>query len=616
MIKNKLFIIACAALLSACGSEPQDQSSAVISSSSTSSSSTVSSTASSVSSSPSTTTLLIEEQQTGYCNTLSVAVDTEHTGFTGSGYANPANSAGSGLEWQVQAAIADSAQLTVRFANGGGSDRPGSLLINSGADGDYTLSMPASSEWTDYITAQISVTLQQGLNRIELLADTTNGLPNIDSITLVGSGLTPVDCAETPPPQADGETLAFPGAMGFGRFAVGGRYGEVVHVTNLNDSGPGSLRDAISKPNRIVVFDVGGIIRINERLVFLANQTIAGQTAPGDGITIYGNGTAFTNAHNTIVRYIRFRMGKVGSSGKDTVGISRGHDIIFDHVSLSWGRDGNYDLNPDSGYEIKNITLQNSIVAQGLQTHSTGGLMDVKGGSSIIRTLYIDNHTRNPKARGLLQFVNNVVYHWAVAGYILGDAGNPEEAVANGVRYDGEVLNNMFISGPETSGPVMARANQVYNLYADGNFYDPDKNGALNANELGQSAYGGVVWHTSPSADYPDVPLLSAHDALDYIIANAGASKSRDAVDQYLINELQTWGISGKTIADETELGLPNIVGNISGGTAPTDSDRDGMPDAWETSRGLDPNNPADAMQDDDGNGWVNVEEYINSLVP
>jgi len=110
------------------------------------------------------------------------------------------------------------------------------------------------------------------------------------------------------------------------------------------------------------------------------------------------------------------------------------------------------------------------------------------------------------------------------------------------------------------------------------------------------------------------VPTLSAQAALDYVIANAGASKSRDAVDQFLMNELQSWGTAGKTISDETSLGLPNVVGNIRGGTAPTDTDRDGMPDSWEQQNGLNPYSAADAMQDIDGDGWVNVEEYINSL--
>ncbi|BCD98628.1 hypothetical protein MARGE09_P2829 [Marinagarivorans cellulosilyticus] len=562
------------------------------------------------SSSSQSTASVFEEGDVGFCNTLSAAIETEHDGYLGAGYANTQNAIGYGLSWRLDVEHSGVATLSIRYANGGDAARSALLSINSGVDGQYALNFPATAGWNDWLLETRNIQLQQGVNDITLLANTAAGLANIDSITVKAIGVTGVDCAEAPPASPDGETLAFPGAQGFGRFAVGGRGGEVVHVTNLNDSGPGSLRDAISQPNRIVVFDVGGVINIKERLVFKHNQTIAGQTAPGDGISIYGNGTSFSGASNTIVRYIRFRMGKVGSSGKDTVSIAHGNNIIFDHVSLSWGRDGNFDVNPDSGKVISNITLQDSIIAQGLQTHSTGGLMVANGGASIIRSLYIDNHTRNPKARGVLQFVNNVVYHWRVAGYILGDS-----AANSGTRYDGAMIGNYFISGPETSGAALKSPSAVYHLYAQDNWYDPDKNGQLDGRLLGQGDYGSVTWHTTPSTDYPQVSALSAAEALDYVIEHAGASKARDEVDQFLISELQSWGSAGATISDERVLGLANVVGNIAGGLALLDTDNDGMPDEWEIERGLNPQNAADAMVDSNQNGWVNIEEYINALV-
>ncbi|KAG8743530.1 hypothetical protein FRC12_015042 [Ceratobasidium sp. 428] len=185
--------------------------------------------------------------------------------------------------------------------------------------------------------------------------------------------------------------LAFPGAEGFGANALGGRGGSVYIVTNLNDSGSGSFRDAVSQPNRIVVFAVGGVIKITSRVVVSDHVTIAGQTAPGGGITIYGNGLSYSNAHHTITRYIRFRMGKGGDSGKDGITIADGHDMIFDHISVSWGRDETFSINGD----VSNITISDSIIAQGLETHSCGGLMQTDtGGISIIRSLYIDNKTR------------------------------------------------------------------------------------------------------------------------------------------------------------------------------------------------------------------------------
>lgn len=187
--------------------------------------------------------------------------------------------------------------------------------------------------------------------------------------------------------------LAFPGAEGFGRNALGGRTGTVYKVTNLNDSGAGSLRDAVSQPNRIVVFTVGGVITITDRIVVSKNIYIAGQTAPGGGITVYGDGFSWSNANEAIVRYIRVRMGKGGTSGKDAITIAEGKNMIFDHVSVSWGRDETFSVSGTA----QNISIQNSIIAQGLETHSCGGLMETDGGISLFRNLYIDNKTRNPK---------------------------------------------------------------------------------------------------------------------------------------------------------------------------------------------------------------------------
>ena len=205
---------------------------------------------------------------------------------------------------------------------------------------------------------------------------------------------------------ASAQQLAFPGAEGFGRFATGGRSGKVYHVTNLNDTGSGSFRDAVSSPNRIVVFDVAGVIRMKSRVVVSKNIYIAGQTAPGEGITLYGNGLSFSGASNTICRYLRVRMGIVGDSGADAVGIANGENIIFDHCSMAWGRDETFSIN---GASAKNITIHNSIISQGLLGHSAGGLIQTDGGVTIYRTLYMNNDTRNPKFKGRHQYVNNIV---------------------------------------------------------------------------------------------------------------------------------------------------------------------------------------------------------------
>lgn len=226
--------------------------------------------------------------------------------------------------------------------------------------------------------------------------------------------------------SAQEQILAFPGAEGFGKYTLGARAvanPEVYHVTNLNDSGAGSLRDAVSQSGRIVVFDVCGTINLKSTLIFKGNNTILGQTAPGEGIQVYGNRVSFSGASNLIVRHMRFRMGTNGDSGKDAAGIANGHDMIFDHLSVLWGRDENFSINPDGKGDIYNITIQNSIIGQGLQSHSCGGLLQTDGGVTIYRNLYIENKTRNPKVKGLNQYVNNVVYNWGDGGcYIMSDS--------------------------------------------------------------------------------------------------------------------------------------------------------------------------------------------------
>ena len=394
--------------------------------------------------------------------------------------------------------------------------------------------------------------------------------------------------------------LAFPGAEGFGRFATGGRGGAVYHVTNLGDRGPGTFREAVSQSNRTVVFDVGGVIRITNRVSVSPNVTIAGQTAPGDGVVVYGNGVSFSGANNSITRHVRFRMGVHGDAGKDAAGIANGHDLIFDHVSVSWGRDENFSINGP----VTNVTFQNCLIAQGLHPHSAGGLIQTSGGVSILRTLYADNHTRNPKVKGVNQFVNNVVYNWGGGGcYILGDSESASFA---------NVMNNHFISGPNTKASTFSRGNLNFHLYAAGNFQDANRNGMLDGEVVPRSGYGTVSWQEKPF-DYPAVTLLSAGDALNWVIRQAGASLHRDEVDQRLIQELASYGKLGEIIARETDPPM-NGVGTVRGGPIKPDTDQDGMPDEWELAHGLDPKDPSDRNQSG-ADGYTQLEIYLNSLV-
>ncbi|RMZ73471.1 pectate lyase c [Pyrenophora seminiperda CCB06] len=380
--------------------------------------------------------------------------------------------------------------------------------------------------------------------------------------------------------------LAFPGAEGFGSNAVGGRNGTVYVVTNLNDSGPGSLRDAVSQPNRIVVFSTGGLITIKERMVVSKRVSILGQTAPGDGITVYGNGWSFSNANDAIVRYLRIRMGKTGTSGKDAITISEGSNMILDHVSVSWGRDETFSI---SGPDVGNITIQNSIIAQGLQTHSCGGLLQTELGSgiSVLRNLYIDNKTRNPKVKGTNDFTNNVVYNWGGGGaYIAGDSEAPSEA---------NIVGNYFVAGP-SSGSVapFTRGNALFKGFVQGNFFDSDLNGKLDGKEIAVQSkdYGGM--NIQPERFKYPAPgkVMAAGDALAFVAKSAGASRVRDGVDERLVAELSSFGKMGELVSDEGA-----GPGVISKGTQWVDGNGNGIPDDVEAQ-------------------FTDVEAWANSLVP
>lgn len=481
--------------------------------------------------------------------------------------------------------------------SGGGSGTTG---VGGTSDGVTTTS-GAATTGDAATTTTAGPTTTEG-DTATTTAGVTSGIGGVTDTTATASttgGTTP-----------SGPLLAFPGAEGFGRETSGGRGGEVIHVTNLNDSGPGSFREAVSAPNRIVVFDVGGVINITTRVVVHSNITIAGQTAPGGGITIYGNGIALngdSGGGNVIVRYLRIRMGKNGDSGKDAVSISLGENYMFDHVSISWGRDGTLDVN---GTPIDLLSFQECIIAQGINkdNHSTGGLMQpsgVDGRWSMIRSLYIDNKTRNPKARGRHEFINSVLYNWAEHGYIMGDTTNGTS--------EANLIGNYFIYGPSSNANThITGTTEFFHVYPEDNWVDANKNGTLDGTLL--TDYKTATVEASPY-DYPGVgTLLSAQDALTHVIENAGASLVRDAVDELLVRELRSLGTLGAILDTEDDNGIAGNVGMVDPGATPTDSDRDGMPDAWETARGLDPDTPDD-KGDDDSDGYTNIEEYLSCVV-
>ena len=423
------------------------------------------------------------------------------------------------------------------------------------------------------------------------------------------------------------ELIAFPGAEGYGRFARGARAGEnptVYHVTNLNDSGTGSFRDAISQPNRIIVFDVSGVINLKSGLVFSKNLTIAGQTAPGSGIVIYGKRVSFSGASDIIVRYLRIRMGKSGESGRDAAGISNGSNMIFDHCSVSWGKDETFSINSDGkNGGVGNITIQKTIMSQGLLPHSAGGLCqptNTVGGVTLYRNLYADNNTRNHKVKGLNQYINNVVYNWGSGGgYNLG--GDSEG------RIWADVQANYFIQGPNSGGNGVGSGNQLTTVYQRGNKTDMSKDGVLNGRDMDENdfaratrvdSFEDLLQSEEYPSEHPHASIASmsqtADDALQWVIDSVGAClPDRDEVDEYVINELTSYGMKGAIISDESSLMLLNGVGNIYNAPKPLDTDNDGMPDEWEKANGLNPNDATDAVKVA-ANGYLNIENYINSI--
>ena len=398
---------------------------------------------------------------------------------------------------------------------------------------------------------------------------------------------------------------AFPGAEGFGAAATGGRGGAVYHVKNLDDSGPGSFRDAVSRGPRMVVFDVGGCIRIQSELHIASDITVAGQTAPGPGITIYGNGTSLSQSHNVIVRYMRFRQGIKSGKGVKAVTMGGSSNIIFDHISVQWGRWDTFGASQNSS----KITLQNSIIGEGIDPQRFGGFFDAIRNVTLSHNLWIDNQSRNPKAKGNLQYINNVVYNWGASGVTGGHSAAP---------WHQDFINNVFIKGPSSTDKFLDLFASTDNVYQAGNLADLDRDGILVGRPVVESDYHGATPPTFQTAPYnhPAIPITvdSPADAYRRIVASAGDSLVRDAVDTRLIAQLTSLGTQGAIIHEESAVGgQPDVSPDRR--PAGFDSGADGIPDDWERQHGLNPNDPSDANGDFDEDGYTNVEKYINSLV-
>lgn len=456
-------------------------------------------------------------------------------------------------------------------------------------------------------------------------------LPGAKPVEVVSTQPTDNPNLAKPTPTAP-PVLAFPGAEGFGANSVGGRGGRAIEVTNLNDSGSGSLRAAIeAEGRRIVVFRTGGTIELRSSLV-ITNPfiTIAGQTAPGGGVTLKNHpsdkdGALVIKTHDVIVRYIRSRPGPSTKKDSDLDAIQilgdDARNVIIDHCSFSWATDEVV----NTWYRPQDITIQWSIISEGLNCstheegcHSKGMLLGSDGSRniSVHHNLFAHNVERDPliKTSGLVDVVNNVMYNpkWA-ASHITDDYSR---AFAN-------FVGNYFKRGPDsTSDYSIAASDDGGNgleVFVKGNI-GPDRP----RDDMGEPL---VVksedrqWIVGTRHQAPFVTTTSAFEAYDQVLANAGATIGldsrgdsywrRDPVDERIINDVRN-GI-GSYIDDPSEVGgWPELAP----GTAPKDSDHDGMPDEWERLYCLDPAASADGPQDEDGDGYTNVEEYLNGTEP
>ena len=445
--------------------------------------------------------------------------------------------------------------------------------------------------------------------------------------------------------QAVSQPVAFPGAEGFGKFTTGGRGGQVMIVSNLNDAGPGSFREAVeAKKPRIVVFAVSGTIRLSSPVNIRGDVTIAGQTASGDGICLADHPVS-VSGDNVIIRYLRFRMGdryqdkgKVHGSGHDdALSASRRKRLIIDHCSISWSTDECMSV-----YGGDSTTLQWNIISEPMdysyhfekgdtdyEHHGYGGIW---GGAhlSAHHNLFAHCVSRTPRFNGTrlgatlerVDFRNNLIYDWGGNNVYGGEGG----------EYN--IVGNYYRPGPTTNKRVMSRiVNPTRNpdvsfgrFYVNSNYVDGAPTVTAD-NTLGVQVTGetnpAVIAAVSVTAPFPvlDLPVKSAEQAMKDILAKAGCSlPNRDTLDQRILREVVER--SGRVI--DVQGGYPhgtpfdqtiNAWPTLRSLPVPTDTDQDGMPDTWERKRGFDPKDPSDAALEASGSSYTNIEIYINSLV-
>ncbi len=419
------------------------------------------------------------------------------------------------------------------------------------------------------------------------------------------------------------EVPAFPGAEGYGAWATGGRGGQIVEVTNLDDAGPGSLRAVLEATGpRIVVFRISGIIDLKKRLrVRNGDLTVAGQTAPGDGICLKNFGLDLSDSRNVIIRYLRVRPGDSAGGENDAIGGRDCEKFIVDHCSVSWANDEVMSI-----YGCRNVTVQWCIVSESLyqSVHHKGvhGYGGIWGGldSTWHHNLLAHHTSRNPRfARDLVNtdFRNNVIYNWGF------------NSAYGGERSATNIVGNFFKPGPATQKNVRER---ILDARSEGGRWFVEDNVVSGAEDLDADNWQGGIqlpWgdeaalRVSTSFPAAFVTTQPAAQAFDSVLENAGAVlPRRDRVDARIVEEARTgtakFGASyhggGNGIID-----TPTDVGGwpeLHSASAPDDLDHDGMPDEWERKNGFNPGDAADGSLDHDGDGYTNVEEFLNNTDP
>jgi pectate lyase len=437
--------------------------------------------------------------------------------------------------------------------------------------------------------------------------------------------------ALAPLAPAFAQLVAFPGAEGFGRLATGGRGGDVYRVTNLNDTGAGSLRNGIvtaPAAGRTIVFEVAGQINLASRLMIdnKSKLTIAGQTAPAGGITLAHQELTIEDSDNIVVQHLRIRPGDkfpathapnpAPTYDPDAIGVLDSTNVIIDHVTASWGVDETISVTSNSDL----VTVQWSTMTQGLYNaghsgddgvgHSYGSLLN-GGRYSFHHNLYAHSKSRHPRAQDSgdlylqLDWVNNVIYN---PGDEFGNSDSDDP-------YDMNLVGNYGIKGVQSGSNTsyLMRPQDIDSrFYLEGNMTDIDRDIVLDGVAVnGASVFRpGSTFTLMPSRfDFPPITTHSAEQAYLQVMSRAGANRYRDDIDlrtlrtvmNHLPGQIQTqadWG------------GWPALP---TGAAAP-DANGDGVPDAWATANGFNPATPLNTAFAPDG--YTHLEKYIHSLTP